>query len=129
MIVRAGSLAKLKTLQTNKVLDIVMVHRKTFCERYLIRKELSKSKKTAMYYNRFWRLGLLDHELSSYAKIVDGKYVIQADLEVKLKLSRTQSLRQNLKCIKINKGMMRAIFILFLFVANSTFNWIKSNDR
>lgn len=129
MIVRAGSLAKQKNLRTNKVLDIVMVNRKTFCERYLFKKELSKSKKTAMYYNRFWRLGLLDHELSSYAKVVDGKNVIQADLEVKLKLSRTQSLRQNLKCIQINKGTKRAIFILFLFFANSTLNWIKSNDR
>ena len=85
LIVKTGSQALCKKLEQGKTMDLIFIHDNlSCCNDIKIGKKISKSGKTARYYNKYWRLGILDSDLLRYGYLTEhnGGLVTVQNIEV-----------------------------------------------
>lgn len=115
----------LSKLKDGESKDLIQISRRS-CGKYWFGKSYSSSGKLAFYCNRYWQLGIWDHELASYC-VKDNRYgsVIVDDLDTNLKYIRRISFCLVLLNIMRKKGVIRMFSILFFRAVYSLFFRVK----
>jgi hypothetical protein len=125
LIVKTGSQALCKKVQQGKTLDLILICEKLSYRNDLrIGKKISKTGKTAQYYNKYWRLGILDSDLVSCGYLIEsnGSLLTSHILEDDLRVVRNKNLASVFHEIMKKQGIFRMIYILALFMLSGVLN-------
>ena len=93
-------------------------------------KKFSKSRRVTRYYNKFWRLGILDNDLRrNYLIEKDRHFMVDLRLEQENKLARKQKLDKVFFGILKKEGLIKVMYIFSIFLVNTVYKKIRlSND-
>ena len=124
-IIRTGSKAISNDKRAGNILDVILIHG-WHCKIYFIGKEISKNNSVAIYYNKFWRLGILDRDLCLDHIIENNtNFIIKPEIEAENKIARNKKLKVVFLEILNKKGFSKSFFILVIFIINSIFKKMR----
>ena len=129
LIVKTGSQALCKKLEQGKTLDLIITYDKPSCRNGIrMGKKISKSGKTARYYNKYWRLGILDSDLVRCGYLIEenGDLVTVHRLENDLRVVRNKNFASVFHVILKKRGVCRMVYILALFMFNRVLNKFRT---
>ena len=127
LVVKTGSQIHNKKIEENKVLDIIFVSKRFSLNNLKIGKEISKSGKTARYYNKFWRLGTLDSDLLKEKLLIKQDRDLATDPKLDTDLSLVRKKKISMVFMKLigKVGLFKTIYIFNLYLLNQILNKIK----
>jgi hypothetical protein len=129
LVVKTGSQALCKELEQGKTMDLIFIHDNlSCCNDIKIGKKVSKSRKTARYYNKYWRLGILDSDLLRYGYLTEqnGDLVTVQSIEDDLRVVRNKNFTSVLNMIIEKWGIFKMIHILVLYMFNQVLNKFRT---
>ena len=125
LVLKTGSQANSNKLKQGKTLDLILIYEKHSWRNSLrIGKKISKTGKTSQYFNKFWRLGVLDSDLVMGGYILEdcGSLSTINSLDDDLKILRNKNIKNILQLILQKYGTGKMVFILILFILNHVLN-------